>query len=289
MTFSSLVTRKVTTPNESTRRGAKPRYIVHHHEAGTSFEAVIESWRTGRKQGSCHITISNEGEAVGIVPEQLRAWSLSSATFDGFALVTEIENESGAPNWAVSALAHEKAAQVTADWCQRYEIPCTREFVIDHGEVYTRHHMSYPTACAGGLNLDWIVARAMQIMAGGKIAAPSSPPVVAAVVNTAPARTGWSYWEPTGALARRVQAALKGKGRYAGPLDGVFGEFTRRGVQQTLAFSGEFKGLIDGLIQGGGCLGIQTYAKRFGDYTGPLDAAPRTASWTGLALGLERP
>jgi len=172
MTYSKLVDRIVPTPNQDVRAGgAKPKYIVHHHEAGTSFEAVIESWRTGRKEGSCHITISNEGEKVGIVPEEKRAWSLSSQFFDSQALTTEIENQSAGGSWPVSDAAQEAAAQVTADWCKRYGIPCDREHVIGHREVYTRFGDSYATACPGGLDLDWIVTRARAILAaptGGK-------------------------------------------------------------------------------------------------------------------------
>jgi len=104
----------------------------------------------------------------------------------------------------------------------------------------------------------------------------------------------WSYWEPTGSLAARVQRALSGMGRYnfpdgsPRPADGVFGENTRKGVQTTLNVSGMFVGRVDGIIEGGGSLGIQKYAKAYGDYKGDLDGAPREMSWAGLALGLER-
>lgn len=98
----------------------------------------------------------------------------------------------------------------------------------------------------------------------------------------------WSYWEPTGELAKRVQRALAARGRYSGPIDGVFGVNTRKGVQITIAKNG-YSGPIDGIIEREGCYYIQTYAKRYGDYSGPVDRAPREASWTGFALGLERP
>ena len=167
MTYSQIVARTVQTPNQSPRTGdVRPQYIVHHHEAGTSFLAVIESWRTGQKQGSCHVTISNEGEAVGIVPEELRAWSLSSDSFDSISLVTEIENETSGGSWPVSEAAHERAAQLTADWCRRYGIPCDRAHVIGHREVYTRFGKGYATACPGGLDLDWIVDRARKLLGG---------------------------------------------------------------------------------------------------------------------------
>jgi len=113
-------------------------------------------------------------------------------------------------------------------------------------------------------------------------------------VRAAASGPDWSYWEPTGELAKQVQRGLAGMGRYnypngsSRPIDGDFGENARKGVQLTLKVSGEFDGLIDGKILRGGCYGIQTYAARFGDYDGPIDGAPREASWAGFALGLKR-
>lgn len=159
--FSPLVTRKVPTPNQSSRDGVTPTFIVLHHMASTSFEGVLNSWATGRKQGSCHYAISNEGEIVGVVPEQFRAWSLSSRMFDSKAIVFEIENESMGGDWPVSAAAHEATARVVADICGRTGIPVNRTQIIGHREVYSRYDIGYATACPGGLDLDWIVARAI--------------------------------------------------------------------------------------------------------------------------------
>lgn len=101
--------------------------------------------------------------------------------------------------------------------------------------------------------------------------------------------SGWSWWEPRGALALRIQKALRARGRYAGKLDGVFGPLTRRGIQISLAQSGLHAGDIDGTIERDEAYGVQEYAARFGDYRGPKDGAPREQSWKGFALGLERP
>lgn len=293
MTFSGLVTRSVTTPNQGPRIGVvEPTHIVHHHYASKGFNQVINSWHTGAKQGSCHVTISNSGEAVGIVAEELRAWSLSSEWFDSRALTTEIENESVGGTWPVSAAAHEQAAQLTADWCRRYRIPCTRQYVIDHGEVYTIFKRSYPTACAGGLDVGWVVARARIILGQTVALKPLTIPTVVSTITTVSInRAGkWIYWEPnhTG-VARRIQIALKNRGRYDGVVDDVFGKKTRMGVQKTLNISECFIGLVDGVIEGGGCLGIQVYAKRHGRYIGPLDSQLGINSWIGFALGLELP
>lgn len=115
---------------------------------------------------------------------------------------------------------------------------------------------------------------------------------LALVVKTQPVvKEGrdWTWWEPTGDLAKRVQRALKARGRYAGPIDGVFGVNTRKGIQISLAQSGLHAGDRDGTMERDEAYGIQTYARKFGSYTGPLDGHPREMSWKGFALGLERP
>lgn len=99
----------------------------------------------------------------------------------------------------------------------------------------------------------------------------------------------WAWAEPKGALAERVQRALKARGRYTGVVDGDFGTLTRKGVQETLKVSGVFVGTIDGQPGRGAAYGVQDYAKRFGDYTGPRDGKPGLKTWEGFALGLERP
>lgn len=105
----------------------------------------------------------------------------------------------------------------------------------------------------------------------------------------------WSWWEPSGELAKRVQRALAlrndrfgGVERYSGPIDGVFGPNTRRGVQITLAQSGLHSGDVDGSMERDEAVGVQEYARRFGGYAGPIDGAPREMSWSGFAIGLER-
>lgn len=104
----------------------------------------------------------------------------------------------------------------------------------------------------------------------------------------------WDWAEPTGDLAKRVQAALAARERYnypdgsPRPVDGVFGRYTREGVQITLGHSGVFESKIDGDPRRGCAYGVQDYGKQFGDYAGKRDGRPRVLSWTAFALGLER-
>ncbi|MDJ0338275.1 N-acetylmuramoyl-L-alanine amidase [Cryobacterium sp. PH31-O1] len=291
MAFSGLVTRHSATPNHSTRNaGTTPKYIVHHHMATTGFSAVLASWASGRKQGSCHVAISNSGELVGVVDESRRAWSLSSSMFDSQALVTEIANSAVGGGWLVSAAATEAAAQLTADWCRRFSIPCDRDHVIGHREVYTRFKKGYATACPGGLDLDGIVNRARQILGQGGSPLPASAAPAAVAAAPVSSGGGWAFNLPDAASQLRVQRALAGRNpsRYTGPQDGALGPNGFRGIQITIRGVG-YSGPVDGVIGAVGCRLIQVYAAKFGDYRGPVDSILGPNSWAGFALGLERP
>lgn len=282
--FSGYATRTISTPNKSSRNGAAIQYIVLHHMASTSFSGVLSLWSTGAKEGSANYAISNEGEVVGVVPEGLRSWSLSSATWDAKAITFEIENASAGGSWPVSSAAHEATAKVVADLARRYGIPLDRNRVLGHREVYTRYGASYATACPGGLDIDWIVSRARQLLGQG-----GTPPPVG---NFTPPPTGGGNAAclnlPDAQTQRRVQAGLRLKGRYFGPIDGALGPNGFKGIQTTLRNVG-YTGPIDGVIGPVGCRLIQVYAQRFGDYGGPVDGVLGPNSWRGFALGLERP
>lgn len=107
---------------------------------------------------------------------------------------------------------------------------------------------------------------------------------------------GAPMW-PVGSMMARVQRALKARGRYSGPADGVGGPMTARGIQTTLNHSRQ-NGVrrdqfvqtdVDGILGRNNAYGIQYYAQKHGDYTGPIDGDPRENSWASFALGLERP
>lgn len=99
---------------------------------------------------------------------------------------------------------------------------------------------------------------------------------------------GWQFVVPSPALTVRIQRALGKRGRYHGPANGKFNADTAKGVQLTIESVG-YSGAVDGDIQAEGCKYIQVYAQKYGSYHGPQDHKLGTYSWTGLALGLERP
>lgn len=86
----------------------------------------------------------------------------------------------------------------------------------------------------------------------------------------------------------RIQRALKARGRYSGPVDGAWGPNSIRGIQTTLRNVG-YTGAIDGVPGPATCEFVQRYAARFGGYRGPIDRKLGPASWTGFAIGLEKP
>lgn len=98
---------------------------------------------------------------------------------------------------------------------------------------------------------------------------------------------GWRFDLPPAAVIGRLQRALGARKRYSGPANGIFNLATAKGIQETIQNVG-YSGPIDGKIEETGCELIQTYAKKYGDYAGPLDKDLGLYTWTGVALGLER-
>lgn len=395
MTHTGLASRVYDTFQKSDRLGTPIDTILWHHQAGTNSESVIAAMRSGARQVSANVVITNEGEIVVVVAEEFRAWTSGStsdggagARWDRRALTVEIENEAAGGSWPISVAAIQAAARLRADWRARYDI--RQEY--GHRDLWNLFRASYATFCPGpetvariqaadpsgpipttpagtpsgasrvnygyGLTTQAQLAaqqalarlgrysgdqdgvfgpmsvsamqrylidygylpktyvvdgvpgpnygKAVQKLAqahgytgpidgvpgentSAGIVAWAAPIIGTIIVSPAmPAGSTWSYWEPSGELGKRVQAGLKKRGRYNGPVDGVFGINTRKGVQLTCRAGGGYTGPIDGVPGQNTCLAIQRYARDFGSYTGPIDGAPRVKSWEGFALGLER-
>jgi len=163
MPRSPFATQIYDTPQKSSRNGSVPRYVVIHHAASTSFSGVVQM-ELGAKEVSSTLIIDGPNIA-SMMDESYRAWSLSSALWDGQSLSVETINNSGAPGWTISEASYRSLAKVVADWCRRYSIPCNRDRVLGHREVYSRHGASYATACPGGIDLDRVVRDANALTA----------------------------------------------------------------------------------------------------------------------------
>jgi len=167
MTFSDQTNRTITTPNQSSRSGRGIDCFIVHHMATTNGQQVEDMMRTGSKQVSATYIVRNDGTIVGVVPEELRAWSVSNADWDGHGISVETENQTGAPAWSISDAAIDAVARLIADTATRYGFPIDRSRVRGHSEGSGNGHGgSYATACPGGFPLDWLVERANQYQAG---------------------------------------------------------------------------------------------------------------------------
>ena len=144
--------------------------VVLHHAATTDAQWVINVETNGSKQVSSHLVVKDNRRA-GIVQEQFRAWSLSDAYWDSWALTVECANES-TNGWTISDASHESLAMLVANWATRYNFWPHRDgdpktwTVLGHREVYTIHGGSYATACPGGMDLNRITRRAQEIIKG---------------------------------------------------------------------------------------------------------------------------
>lgn len=170
MTFSDLTTHVQRTSQKSMRNHGVDRFI-QHHAVSTSWQSVV-NLMMGAKEVSANYVIGNGGELIGVVDEEYRAWTSSSAAWDGRAITVEVCNETLAPGYTISAAAQATLSKLMADVSRRYGFPLRREgadsTVIGHRELYSWFGASYPTACPGGLPIDATVQVANDILAGAQ-------------------------------------------------------------------------------------------------------------------------
>lgn len=155
----------------SSRNGARIDHIILHHGATTNSDWMIDAMVSGSKQVSANYVCRANGDLVSVVPEEDRAWTSSSATWDGRSITVECANLS-TNGWTISPQSHEALAQLCADVATRYGFKLTRDSVLGHRELNQRYGASYATACPGAMDLDWIVTRANEILAGPTASTP---------------------------------------------------------------------------------------------------------------------
>jgi len=168
MTFSKQ-TNQVRISNQSSPRNSTIDTFLIHHQAGTNDDAVIAAMVSGSRGVSANYTISNEGRITCVVEEERRAWTSGSAydggkgaAWDHRAVTVEIENESGAPDWDISAKALDAAARLLRDLRARYTI----RHVLGHRDLWNTYGASYATFCPGPETVMKIVSLARTSLAG---------------------------------------------------------------------------------------------------------------------------
>lgn len=282
----------------SSRGGLAVVGAITHHVAGTDGRDYVARSNSRDSHPTYHI--ADDGTVTGIVHPD-RKPSSTGGSIDKSCVTVEIDNTRVGGDWVVSQAALDAWAVIIrhhADESPRRGRAIEKNIPSQaQAGFFVGWHSQYvQTACPGPFvisHLGGVIAKANGSSVptnNGSSSVPASQPV-------ASGRT-WSYMEPPqgGTVAKDVQRYLAARGRYnypdgsARPIDGIWGKFTRMGIQITLDVSGRFKGIIDGIIEGGGCWGIQQYAHDFGDYPAQyIDGHLGINSWIGFALGLKRP
>ena len=133
----------------SSRNGARIDRFIVHHAAQTNWSALLATFAGGDHSVSPTYAIG-KGNVFGIVPEELRPWTSSSASWDGRAITVEVLNSSS-NGWLVAENDFHNLARLIADWAHRYKNAITNTTVITHQELYLWYGASYATQCPGSL------------------------------------------------------------------------------------------------------------------------------------------
>ena len=226
MTFSKLIKGTISNNGKYSKRLHKVSGMIMHHAADTNFEVVKQMMGANYDvhQLSANYLINNNGDIWGCVPEEYRAFTSADPDWDGRSITFECINETGAPDWKISAKAQEAIAQLLADVAQRYNFTPKRPpvgnrragNVFGHGELWKYFRASYATACPGGLPVTRITKRALAI-----IKAASAPPKPRATSGTYAPKGGQLILR--GLTARVLKISDSGKVTIANgmPVQGV--------------------------------------------------------------------
>lgn len=157
MSYSSLATIDARTgcgghySPSSYRKGYD--YIALHHNASTNFDAVPGVWEN--RAASAHYQVGPSAIKV-CLDEELVSWNAGSWDANTRSIAIENVNSTGAPDWKVAPETQENTAKLVADICQRRGIPIDTDHIKPHS-------FFSPTACPGGLDVNWIINRAKEL------------------------------------------------------------------------------------------------------------------------------
>jgi hypothetical protein len=150
MTHSPLTNGVQITSDSSPRTSRVDRFIVHH-AATTSLATILGLFQPGGRTVSANYALGNDGTLILAVDEDRRAWTSSSATWDGRAVTIEVANSVAGGAYPVSDATFDKLARLIADVATRYGFPINDETVLTHQELWIRYRASYATSCPGDL------------------------------------------------------------------------------------------------------------------------------------------
>lgn len=130
------------------RRGYTICKFTPHHMAGVlSGEQCARLFQNSGRNASSNYCIGNNGEIVGCVDEDNRAWTSSSSSNDCQAITVEVSNCATGGEWPISDAAWNALVELAVDVCTRHNF----RLVYDgtpNGSL-TRHNMFAATSCPG--------------------------------------------------------------------------------------------------------------------------------------------
>lgn len=151
MGFSSLIKSQVLASESNYtqgRKGYKVCKITPHHMAGIlSGEQCAKLFQNPNRQASANYCIGNDGEIVGCVDENNRAWTSSNRTNDCQAITIEVSNSEVGGDWKISDTAWNSLVNLCVDICKRYGFRLNYDGT-KNGSL-TKHNMFAKTTCPG--------------------------------------------------------------------------------------------------------------------------------------------
>ena len=131
----------------SNERNSKITKITPHHMAGI-MSGISCARMHYNSDVSANYYIGVQGEIVGGVAEERRAWTSNSRENDHSAITIEVSNEVLNGEWKISDTVYKSLVKLCADICERYNI-IPKYNGNDSGSI-TVHRMFCNTECPGG-------------------------------------------------------------------------------------------------------------------------------------------
>lgn len=151
MGFSSLIKSQVLASESNYtqgRKGYKVCKITPHHMAGVlTGEQCAKLFQNPNRQASANYCIGNDGEIVGCVDENNRAWTSSNRANDCQAITIEVSNSEVGGDWKISDSAWNSLVNLCVDICKRHGFRLNYDGT-KNGSL-TRHNMFSKTTCPG--------------------------------------------------------------------------------------------------------------------------------------------
>ena len=150
--FSNLISEiyRAHTSNYTHNRGGYKicKFTPHHMAGKLTGKQCANIFRNPSRNASANYCIGYDGEIVGCVDEEFRAWTSSSRTNDFQAITVEVSNNcNSGPDWTISNASWNALVKLAVDVCKRHNF----RLVYDgtpNGSL-TRHNMFANTNCPG--------------------------------------------------------------------------------------------------------------------------------------------